>query len=279
MSLVERLREGQGCTTGCNPKICGCAAMEDAADRIAELEAALTDCARCVGEAGDLTPALIAELPEMIARQGNLAGKLVLRVSELEAENARMRELLEPMAACAHRVPEYIGDNDWYSLDGDGMGSVECKFPAGHLRAAAAKDGNRRMQPHLKSDARQMDEICKLAISQSLRDRYERKATIRSDNGLAVVLAMNAETAQSFFKLREVPEGMRRRSALRNWVSEHIRFLDDSRATTVREHLRNRVQFDWAGFECEYRPSLYDEERNDSLRDAKIEKRLGSARA
>lgn len=159
------------------------------------------------------------------------------------------------------------------------IGRKFCELRATHSYAAAASDGNRRMRPQSKAEALQTDDVAKLAISQSLRDRYERKAIIRSDNGLAVALSMNADTAQSFFKLREVPDGQRRRSALRNWVTEHLRVIGDDKTTTVREHLRNRVQFEWAGFQCEYRPSAYDEERNDSIRDAKDKKGLGSARA
>lgn len=107
-----------------------------------------------------------------------------------------------------------------------------------------------------------------MLISMAFRDRYERKAIITNKHGFSVMLAMDVPTAQEFFKLREVPPEKRRRAALRNWVSSHIRQIDKNRQTVVREHLRNRVEFEWAGFQCEYRPSQFDEEANAQL-DAK----------
>lgn len=107
-----------------------------------------------------------------------------------------------------------------------------------------------------------------MLISMAFRDRYERKAIITNKHGFSVMLAMDVPTAQEFFKLREVPPEKRRRAALRNWVSSHIRQIDEDRQTVVREHLRNRVEFEWAGFHCEYRPSQFDEEANAQL-DAK----------
>lgn len=104
-----------------------------------------------------------------------------------------------------------------------------------------------------------------MLMSMAFRDRYERKAIITNKHGFSIMMAMGVETAQQFFKLREVEPEKRRRAALRNWVSSHVRRVSEDRETVVREHLRNRVQFDWAGFICEYRPSQFDEETNAQL--------------
>lgn len=104
-----------------------------------------------------------------------------------------------------------------------------------------------------------------MLMSMAFSDRYRRKAIIANKHGFSIMMAMGVETAQEFFKLREVPPEKRRRAALRNWVSSHIRQIDEDRQTVVREHLRNRIEFEWAGFQCEYRPSPFDEEANAQL--------------
>lgn len=103
-------------------------------------------------------------------------------------------------------------------------------------------------------------------LSMALRDRYDRHAIITSPNGLSIKLAMHPQVAMDFFKLRDVPPDKQRRSALRNWVRQHVRHISEGKTTDVRKHLRNRVQFTWRGFECEYRPSEYEEEQNEKIR-------------
>jgi hypothetical protein len=104
-----------------------------------------------------------------------------------------------------------------------------------------------------------------MLMSMAFRDRYERKAIITNKHGFSIQMAMGVDTAQQFFKLREEPPDKRRRAALRNWVASHVRQIDEDRQTIVREHLRNIIEFDWAGFRCEYRPSQFDEEANAQL--------------
>lgn len=108
-----------------------------------------------------------------------------------------------------------------------------------------------------------------MLMSAAFRDRYERQAIITNKHGFSIMMAMSVPTAQAFFKLRDVPPEKQRRSALRNWVSSHIRHISDEKQTVVRDYLRNRIEFDWAGFKCEYRPSEYDEEVNKKLAEEK----------
>jgi hypothetical protein len=103
-------------------------------------------------------------------------------------------------------------------------------------------------------------------LSMALRDRYDRHAIITSPNGLSVKLAMQPNVAMDFFRLRDVPPDKQRRSALRNWVRQHVRQISEDKTTDVRKHLRNRIQFTWRGFDCEYRPSAYEEEENRRLK-------------
>lgn len=59
------------------------------------------------------------------------------------------------------------------------------------------------------------------------------------------------------FRLRDVPEGARRRAALRHWVTSHWRQtrIDSRTAREVRAHLRGTTQFAWNGFTCRIIPS------------------------
>lgn len=68
--------------------------------------------------------------------------------------------------------------------------------------------------------------------------------------------------ARALFRLREVPEGAKRRAALRHWVSEHTRRhrRPDGSAdlTWVREHLRGAIPFRWNDMEGLIQPSADD---------------------
>ena len=54
---------------------------------------------------------------------------------------------------------------------------------------------------------------------------------------------------KELFALRDVPDGKKRRVALRNWVSRHLRRTqkNPSVKTEVRRHLRGREDFSWFG--------------------------------
>ena len=65
------------------------------------------------------------------------------------------------------------------------------------------------------------------------------------------------------FRLRDIPEGKTRRSALLHWVKEHWRKnRDDPGALTrVQEHMRGQRTFVWNDLYCTIRPSPYDVRR------------------
>lgn len=60
------------------------------------------------------------------------------------------------------------------------------------------------------------------------------------------------------YALRDKPEGLTRRQALRHWVKEHHRKIDDEKSTEVRGHLRGVEDFDWFDLRCRvYPPAQY----------------------
>lgn len=85
-------------------------------------------------------------------------------------------------------------------------------------------------------------------------------------DGPRVLLATSPNGCLSFFKDREIGEGRSRRAALRHWVRQHYRDLDQSGAAFVREHLRGHTEFGWRGLAAEILVSAYDLERNELFR-------------
>lgn len=54
---------------------------------------------------------------------------------------------------------------------------------------------------------------------------------------------------KSLFAMRDIPEGYKRRAALRNWVSKHMRRKPGKpdEYTEIRRHLRGKTEFSWNG--------------------------------
>jgi|SRR5581483_6031312 len=66
------------------------------------------------------------------------------------------------------------------------------------------------------------------------------------------------------FRLRDIPDGKQRRTALRHWVTEHWRQnrdTDGAEAIKVHEHLRGTTSFTWRGLRCRIVTSQLDLER------------------
>lgn len=77
--------------------------------------------------------------------------------------------------------------------------------------------------------------------------------------------------AKEVFRLRDIPEGKKRRQALRNWVKEHSRKSrkDDGDEIQVRKHLRGADTFVWNGLKCKITPSLDAQKENEKLKKAR----------
>ena len=54
---------------------------------------------------------------------------------------------------------------------------------------------------------------------------------------------------KSLFSLRDIPDGYKRRAALRHWVASHLRRKPSKpdEKTTVKKHLRGKEDFEWFG--------------------------------
>jgi hypothetical protein len=78
--------------------------------------------------------------------------------------------------------------------------------------------------------------------------------------GLGLEFQTDPLGAREFFRLRDVPDGKERRTALRHWVTEHWRMnsRDPREEVKVREHLRGSTEFHWSGLRCRIRPSTVD---------------------
>lgn len=93
--------------------------------------------------------------------------------------------------------------------------------------------------------------------------RYEWRVSLGIQGGPSVAFETDPTGAREVFRLRDLPDGSQRRSALLHWVGEHWRKRrsDPSEETKVRAHLRGQTEFVWNGMRCRIRPSDYDAER------------------
>jgi hypothetical protein len=88
----------------------------------------------------------------------------------------------------------------------------------------------------------------------TVRFRYE-------GSPFGVELPTDPVGAREAFRLRDIPEGAKRRAALRNWVAAHHRRKHDdpSAEVEVRKHLRGATNFVWNGMKCTVTPSSDDQ--------------------
>jgi hypothetical protein len=86
---------------------------------------------------------------------------------------------------------------------------------------------------------------------------YDWIVKIGSVGSVRLSLITDPEGAREVFRLRDIPNGASRRSALRHWVEHHWR-RTRSGSTPVREHLRGTQRFAWNGWDCEIVPSPHD---------------------
>lgn len=96
--------------------------------------------------------------------------------------------------------------------------------------------------------------------------RYEWRVNIGPESGGSMNVVVGRESVPEIFRLRDVPEGKSRRSALLHFVSQHWKRSrgqapTEDPAVFVREHLRGQTKFSWNGLRCEVMPPRYDVER------------------
>lgn len=98
-----------------------------------------------------------------------------------------------------------------------------------------------------------------VALGVSLAREYEWSVSVGYGAGITVRVPVSPPAIKDLFRLRDIPEGSTRRTALRHWVASHWRKKhDDPNAETeVRQHFRGRQRFNWNGLICEVVPSKY----------------------
>ena len=79
----------------------------------------------------------------------------------------------------------------------------------------------------------------------------------------AVRLLTDPLGAREVFALRDIPNGAKRRAALRHWVRGHYRQsrVDPEARSYVNKHLRGVARFSWNGLECTIRPAITELEQ------------------
>lgn len=72
-----------------------------------------------------------------------------------------------------------------------------------------------------------------------------------SEIGMRIPLT-TLSSAKDIFKMRDIEPGMKRRSALKHFVSEHTRRCPINKNETIQiaRYLRGAEKFDWNGFKC-----------------------------
>ena len=105
-----------------------------------------------------------------------------------------------------------------------------------------------------------------IATSIAFTIRYEWQVRFGLEGGLSMSYPSDRESIGEVFRLRDVPEGRHRRSAILQLITQHWK-RSRSQAPTedpqvfVREHLRGQTKFSWNGLTCEVIPPKYDVER------------------
>lgn len=75
-----------------------------------------------------------------------------------------------------------------------------------------------------------------------------------------ISLTCTPDGAREVFRLRDIPEGKSRRSAIRHWVGQHLRQKksDPNEYVKVLDYLRGETSFTWNGLRCSINPSKSD---------------------
>lgn len=109
------------------------------------------------------------------------------------------------------------------------------------------------------------------AFNIKLSAYYEWFVYIReNDNSIGFKVPINPSASKEIFQLRDIPEGKQRKSAICNFVREHMRTIrrdemtNDEIQTTVKRHLRGETKFNWRGLQVNVIPSEYDINRVNS---------------
>jgi len=118
-------------------------------------------------------------------------------------------------------------------------------------------------RPSTIDEIRQHTVNVHLAIGTQLYLRYEWRVSLAFDGCPGIMFSSDTVGIRELFRLRDLPPGKMRRSALRNWVKDHFRKKHDDPSATVfvRKHLRGATKFVWNDFRGTIYPPQYDLEK------------------
>lgn len=143
----------------------------------------------------------------------------------------------------------------------DGTGSSACDalaFSSGQLVDVLTGFHSRK-----KAEMRMAYLAVACAHGARLRQRYYWSVLLGENAGPRARFLTDIAGVREVFRLRDIPPGKQRRSALRHWVVDHWRRNrgQEDVAHLVREHLRGALEFTWNGLRCSIVPSDEDIER------------------
>jgi len=106
---------------------------------------------------------------------------------------------------------------------------------------------------------RKEEAIVQLVAGSAMTNYYNWHVVIGAvGSPVKVKLPATPQSAREFLSLRDVPEGMQRRAAIKHWVAEHQRRRETPGEYDVRAHLRGREEFTWGDYEGWVEPSAHD---------------------
>lgn len=117
-----------------------------------------------------------------------------------------------------------------------------------------------------------------MALGLQFNEQYEWHVDIQRGDSIELSFETDPYGAQEIFRLRDIPDGKKRRAALRNWVTQHWRKTRDAEVS-VRQHLRGAEEFIWNDLRCVVRPSADDLRANERYRIEREAERHGMRRA
>lgn len=108
-------------------------------------------------------------------------------------------------------------------------------------------------------DKRTWDENIGVALGMLFCNEFYWTAEIGYQDNPSVKFHCTPEGSRELFRLRDVPEGKQRRTAIKHWVQTHSRIKSNyDESITIQKYLRGEMNFVWNGLKCIIRPSPSD---------------------
>lgn len=185
----------------------------------------------------------------------------------------RQPSLQETRGRLRRQMP-FVVDVGMAVIDGDGTGITARSFlGSGDGRNFTNITSGQRDSGFKDED---MSRRIQLAMAVAFTRQFFWSVKIGYAGGPMLRLPTDPVGAREVFRLRDIPEGRQRRTAIRHWVSEHWRKRrhDPAEEVKVREHLRAATTFTWSGLRCEIRPSDDDLARDRRAREQRAADRV-----